>query len=50
MIIPPLLKPGDKIAIVSPSGTVLPERVDGAVHAFKEWGFVPVEGKHCREK
>ncbi len=50
MIIPPLLKPGDKIAIVSPSGTVLPKRVDGAVHAFKEWGFVPVEGKHCREK
>lgn len=50
MIIPPLLKPGDKFAIVSPSGTVLPERVDGAVRAIKDWGFVPVEGEHCREK
>lgn len=49
MIIPPLLKPGDKIAIISPSGTVLPERVDGAVRAFKRWGFVPIEGQHCRE-
>lgn len=49
MLIPPLLKPGDKVAIISPSGTVLPERVDGAVRAFSEWGFVPVEGKHCRE-
>lgn len=50
MLIPPLLRPGDKIAIVSPSGTVLSERVDGAVKAFKQWGFVPVEGKHCREQ
>jgi muramoyltetrapeptide carboxypeptidase len=49
MIVPPLLKKGDKVAIVSPSGTVLPERVDGAVHAFERWGFVPMEGKHCRE-
>jgi len=49
MLIPPLLKHGDKIAIISPSGTVLPERVDGAVRAFREWGFVPVEGRHCRE-
>ena len=50
MIIPPLLKPGDKFAIVSPSGTVLAERVDGAVRAIKEWGFVPIEGEHCREQ
>lgn len=49
MIIPPLLKSGDKVAIVSPSGTVLPERVDGAVQAIKRWGFIPVEGEHCRE-
>ncbi len=50
MVIPPLLRPGDKFAIISPSGTVLPERVDGAVRAIREWGFVPVEGKHCREQ
>lgn len=49
MFLPPLLKPGDKIAIVSPSGAVLPERVDGAVRAFEKWGFVPVLGEHCKE-
>ena len=48
MIIPPYLKPGDKFAIVSPSGTVLSERVDGAVRAIEEWGFVPVVGEHCK--
>lgn len=48
MIIPPYLKPGDKFAIVSPSGTVLSERVDGAVRAINKWGFVPVVGEHCK--
>ncbi len=48
MIIPPFLKPGDKFAIISPSGTVLPERVDGAVRAIEKWGFVPVVGEHCK--
>lgn len=50
MFLPPLLKPGDKIAIVSPSGAVLPERVDGAVRAFEKWGFVPVLGEHCKQE
>lgn len=50
MIIPPFLKPGDKFAIVSPSGTVLPERVDGAVRAIERWGFVPVVSEHCKEE
>ncbi|MBR5639979.1 MAG: LD-carboxypeptidase [Muribaculaceae bacterium] len=48
MIIPPFLKPGDKFAIISPSGTVLPERVEGAVRAIEKWGFVPVVGEHCK--
>ena len=48
MIIPPFLKPGDKFAIVSPSGTVLPKRVDGAVRAIEKWGFVPVVSEHCK--
>ena len=50
MIIPPFLKPGDKFAIISPSGTVLSERVDGAVRAIEKWGFVPVVGKYCKEE
>lgn len=48
MIFPPYLKPGDGVAIISPSGTVLPERVDGAVHAIEQWGFVPMVGEHCK--
>ncbi len=48
MIVPPFLKPGDKFAIISPSGTVLPERVDGAVRAIENWGFKPVLGEHCK--
>lgn len=50
MIIPPFLKPGDGVAIVSPSGTVLSERVDGAVHAFEQWGLVPMLGEHTRDE
>lgn len=50
MIIPPHLQPGDKFAIISPSGTVLSERVDGAVRAIEKWGFVPVVSEHCKEE
>lgn len=49
MIRPPALERGDKVAIVSPSGIVLPERVEGAVAAFREWGFQPVTGQHVLE-
>lgn len=46
MIQPAPLQLGDHVAIISPSGTIIPERVDGAVAALKEWGFVPVVGEH----
>lgn len=46
MITPPALKQGDKVAIISPSGIIVPERVDGAVATLKKWGFVPVLGKN----
>ena len=48
MFFPPFLKQGDEIAIISPSGTVLSERVDGAVEAIRQWGFTPVVGEHCK--
>ncbi|MDY6293253.1 MAG: LD-carboxypeptidase [Bacteroidales bacterium] len=50
MIIPPFLKPGDGVAIISPSGMVLPERVDGAVSAIEQWGFIPIEGEYTRKE
>lgn len=46
MVQPPALKAGDKVAIISPSGIVLPERVKGAVATWQEWGFQPVTGQH----
>ncbi len=46
MIVPPRLKRGDKVAIISPSGIVMPERVEAAVTALSRWGFVPVQGQN----
>lgn len=47
---PAFLKQGDKIAIISPSGAVAPEYVDGAREVLQQWGFVPVLGKYCKGK
>ncbi|MDO4512141.1 MAG: LD-carboxypeptidase [Bacteroidales bacterium] len=46
MIKPAALRRGDRVAIISPSGTILPERVDGACKALRQWGFEPVVGQH----
>lgn len=47
---PKYLKKGDKIAIVSPSGAIDPELIDGAAETIKEWGFEPVIGKYAKLK
>lgn len=49
-IIPPFLRKGDKVAIVSPASAVNPDYVDGACRVLEEWGYVPVVGKHCKGK
>ncbi len=41
LIIPPALREGSRIAIVSPSGSVDPEVVYGAADVLASWGFVP---------
>lgn len=41
-MIPEPLKPGDKIAILAPSGPVKRERVDGAAKVIRELGYEPV--------
>ncbi len=48
---PPALRPGDQIALVSPSGPVAPERIQAAVEVLHGWGLRPrvyphVLGRH----
>lgn len=46
LIKPPLLKPGDKVAIVAPSGRVDSEYIDKSASIFEDWGLEVVRGKH----
>ena len=46
---PPYLKPGDKIAIVSPSGKVDQRYIDGAVKTLVSWQLNPVVSQHAKE-
>lgn len=46
MIIPPYLKPGDKVAIVAASRKVDHEELAPAIAILQEWGLVPVPGRH----
>ena len=48
MIVPPPLAAGDSVAIVSPAGPVMHERLDGACSAMEALGWQVVEGEHCR--
>ena len=45
---PPYLKPGDKVVIVSPSGTVDQRYIDGAVETLASWQLSPVAGQYAR--
>ncbi len=48
MIRPHFLKTGDRVAIVSPSGAIDPELIDGAADLLKSWGFCPALGKYAK--
>ncbi len=37
---------GDSIAVIAPSALPSQEQVDAVVEGLKNWGYVPVEGKH----
>ena len=47
MIFPQPLKPGDKVAILSPASYIDPARVAGAAAVLQQWGFTPVVSAHC---
>ena len=45
---PRALRPGDTVAVVSPSSAVPLERLDAGLAVLSSWGLRPVEGAHTR--
>lgn len=50
MIVPRPLAPGDRVAIVSPSGIIAPERVFGAMQTIQSAGFEPIVMPHALDR
>ena len=46
----PILKHNDQIRIVSPSGSIHPELIDGAAKVLTSWGLQVTEGKFVRSE
>jgi muramoyltetrapeptide carboxypeptidase len=44
------LQPGDRVAVVAPSGTIVPERLDRGVAVLESWGLDVVVGDHALER
>ncbi|MFG2223150.1 LD-carboxypeptidase [Streptomyces sp. NPDC048644] len=44
---PPRLRPGDRVAVIAPSGPIAPERLDGGLDILRGWGLDPVAGPHA---
>lgn len=47
-MIPPFLKPNDQISIISPSGCIIPEYIDGAKNVLTSWGLQVTESNFVR--
>ncbi|MFD7924118.1 LD-carboxypeptidase [Streptomyces sp. NPDC059740] len=45
---PPRLRPGDRVAVVAPSGPVVPERLDAGLDILRGWDLDPVPLPHVR--
>ena len=50
LIMPPALKAGDKIAIISPASTPGSDNPEKAATTLRAWGFEPVIGPHALAK
>src|SRR5690606_2102700 len=46
---PPRLRPGDRVAVVSPSGPVSEDRLDAGCAILRGWGLDVVLGKHVTD-
>jgi len=49
-MLPSFLKPADEIRIVSPSGSINPEFIDGAITVLNNWGLQVSEGEFSRSE
>lgn len=47
---PSFLKPADQIRIISPSGCINPEFIDGAIKVLNNWGLQVSEGEFARSE
>lgn len=47
LIVPPPLRQGSRIELVSPSGAVEQAHVTGAAKVLSQWGYSPELGAHC---
>ncbi|MGW7638152.1 S66 peptidase family protein [Streptomyces decoyicus] len=45
---PPRLRPGDRVAVVAPSGPLVPERLDRGLDVLRGWDLDPVAAPHAR--
>ena len=48
IVLPPYLKEGDKVALVSPAYWIPQESIQEAAETVKSWGLQPVIGPHTR--
>ncbi len=46
---PPRLRPGDRVAVVSPGGPVAKERLDAGCRVLRSWGLDVVLGAHAAD-
>ncbi|MGW7247461.1 S66 peptidase family protein [Streptomyces decoyicus] len=46
---PPRLRPGDRVAVVAPSGPLVPERLDRGLDVLRGWDLDPVAAPHARD-
>ena len=49
-VLPPRLVPGDRVAVVAPSGPTTLADLDRGLDVLRSWGLDPVEGKHVRDR
>ncbi|WP_129293231.1 S66 peptidase family protein [Streptomyces lydicus] len=45
----PRLRPGDRVAVVAPSGPLAPERLDRGLDVLRGWDLDPVVAPHARD-
>lgn len=50
MLRPPSLQAGDKVALVSPAGSIAPEYIEHARNLLESWGLEAVIGKHALKR